>query len=386
MDVKYEFPASKKRVYFDNAVMGLLPESTIRVVEEYNRDLVAEQRGEPVSGGGMQKWAYRKQNSKKLFARVIGASEQEVAFVPNCTTGVNTIFSMLPLKRGSNIVTTDLLFPMGSVVVANQRRRGAEARYIKGRNGIVETRDFEKAVDDKTAVVYLDNPAWFNGLLFDLKALSEIAHDYGAFLVVDATQSFGVLNWDIDRSGVDFAATSTYKWLLGGSWAMSAGFMYIKGEHVDRFQPAYVSGGTMTRTQVQDSVEGYARYEFTPRKGIERFEIYPRTELSYVAVENSMKLLLDLGMDSIERQVKKLDTKLVNGLLESGFELQTPVEESRRIFVNVKLPDPGTAVKKLAERGVAVSNRVGGVRISPHFYNTEEEVETFLNQMNKVAK
>jgi len=386
MKLKDEFPVAKRRIYFDAAVMGLLPESTIKVVEEYTRDLAAHLRTETPSEGGMEKWANKKSESRKLFAEVIGATEEEVACVPNCTTGINTIFSMLPVKPGTNIVTTDLEFPMGTVVVNHQKRRGAETRFIKGRNGIVETGDFEKAVDDDTAVVYIDHPAWFNGLLFDLKALSEIAHDHGAYFVVDATQSFGVLDWEIDRSSVDFAATSTYKWLLGGYWDMSAGFLYINREHVDSFQPVYVGGSTMERTPLPDSEEGYAQYEFQPRKGIRRFEIFPRTELSYVAVENSLRVLLDHGMGNIERQVKKLDTLLVDGLLESGFELQTPAEEDRRIFVNVKMPNPSEAVKKLSGYGVSISARVGGVRISPHFYNTEAEVETFLSHINKALK
>jgi len=327
MKLKEEFPAAKKRVYFDNAVMGLLPASTIKVVEDYMKDLVSDLREPFGTGTAMQKWADKKASSKKLFAKVIGATEEEIACVPNCTTAVNTIFSLLPLRKGDNIVTTDLLFPMGSVVVNHQRKRGVETRIIKGKKGIVETEDFEKAIDDNTAVVYLDHPAWFNGLLYDLKALSAIAHQHGAYIALDATQSFGVLDWHIDDAGVDFAATSTYKWLLGGYWYMSGGFMYINKEHVNSFQPVYLTGSSMERTQLEDSEQGYARYRFTPREGIARFEVYSRSDLSYVAVENSMRVLLDQGLRDIDKHVRKLDTLLVDGLLESGFELQTPVED-----------------------------------------------------------
>jgi selenocysteine lyase/cysteine desulfurase len=167
---------------------------------------------------------------------------------------------------------------------------------------------------------------------------------------------------------------------------MSGGFMYINKEHVNSFQPVYLTGSSMERTQLEDSEQGYARYRFTPREGIARFEVYSRSDLSYVAVENSMRVLLDQGLRDIDKHVRKLDTLLVDGLVESGFELQTPVEEDRRIFVNVKLPNPGDVVKSLAASGVSVSSRVGGVRISPHFYNTEEEVEIFLEKMKKLGK
>jgi len=386
MDMEEEFPLTKNLLYFNTAVMGCLPASTIKAIEEYAGGLAAFLRGDTGWDGTLGGLEDRKPGSKKVFAEVIGASEDEVACVPNCTTGMNTIVNMLPVKRGDNVVTTDLAFPMGAVVVDSQRRRGAETRFIKGRKGIVETDDFEKTVDDDTAIVYIDHAGWFNGLLFDLKAISEIAHDHGAYLVVDATQSFGTLEWDIDRSGVDAAATSTYKWLMGGIWSISTGFMYVNKELIDKYPPAYVSGSTMEKNQISDSPEGYTQYEFKPRTGIRRFEIFRGPDISYAAVENSMKVLLKLGLAKVEKRIKKLDTLLVDGLLESGFELQTPVEEDRRIFVNVKHENPGDIVKELAKDGIIVSSRIGGVRISPHYYNKEEEVETFLERFRKAAK
>lgn len=384
MKLKEEFPRTKKGIYFDTAVMGLLPQSTINVVEQYTKELVDDLKGKTVAEGGMRKWEERKANSKKLFAQVIGATEGEIAFVPNCTTGVNTVLSMIPIKPGSNIVSTDLLFPMGTVAL-NQHRKGAELRFLKARNGILETRDFEKAIDDKTAIVYLDQPAWFNGLLFDIKAIAELAHNHGALLVVDATQSFGVLKWDIDHSGIDFAATSNYKWVMGGTWSTSAGYMYINSRHVDTLSPTYVTAASVERTQIADSAKGHTQYEFKPRTGIRRFEVYSRSELSYVTVENSLKVLLEHELQEIEDHVKKLDTRLVDGLLAQGRELQTPHEEERRIFLNVKVPDPAKTVKELASRSITVSARVGGVRISPHFYNKEQEVDQFLDVFSNLS-
>jgi selenocysteine lyase/cysteine desulfurase len=241
-------------------------------------------------------------------------------------------------------------------------------------------------VDDDTAVVYVDHPGWFNGLLFDLKALAEIAHNHGAYLVVDATQSIGALDLKIDDTGVDFSATSTYKWLLGGIWPVASGFLYMKEEHIDNFQPPYVTGNSMERTKTADSPEGYTQYEFKPKTGIKRFEIYRIADLSYFAVENSMRVLLKHGMKSIEKQIKKLGTRLVNGLLDEGYELQTPVEEKWRSYVNVRCDDPNPVVKKLKEKDVWVSNRVGGLRIAPHFYNTIEEVDIFIERLNEAMK
>lgn len=381
MQLKELFPATKKEVYLNTGVMGLLPESTIKVIEDYTRDLVASFKGEKVD---LSIWNKRKENTKKVISSVIGATEEEIILTPNATTGLNTAMNMIPIKKGDNIVTTTLEFPMGAVVCANQKNRGADTRYIKGRNGIVDTVDFVKHVDDNTKIIYIDHAGWFNGLLFDIKALAELAHNHGAYLVVDATQTMGVLDWKINESGVDFAATSTYKWLMGGSWAMSIGFLYANMKNIEELTPSYVSGGSLEKTGENDK-GSYVDYQYKPRHGARAIEVYRMADVSNIAVENSMRVLLDHGMAQIEDYVKKIDTKLIDGLLERGYELQTPLEEDRRIFLNVKTPDPGDTVKKLEAEGVAVSARVGGVRISPHFYNTIDDVEQFFDAWDKIC-
>jgi selenocysteine lyase/cysteine desulfurase len=386
MKLQDNFPLTNKLTYFDNAVMGCVPESTLKVINEYTKAQISHMRGNPKWSHKVDGWGKPHDKSKEALAKVIGAKPKEIACIPNATIGINTVMNMLPIKKGDNLVSTDLQFPMGLVVLNSMKKKGAKTRYIKGKNGIVETMDFERAIDDNTAVVYIDHPGWFNGLLFDLKALAEIAHDHGAYFLVDATQSMGALDLQIADTGVDFAVTSTYKWLLGGIWPISCGFLYMREEHIDDFQPPYVGEHLMKRVQIADSVDGYTQYEFKPNTGIHRYEIYRIADVSYFAVENSMRVLLKHGIRSIENQNKKLGTRLVNGLLEAGYELQTPVEENWRSYVNVRLDDPEPVVLKLREKNIWVSNRVGGLRIAPHFYNKVEEVDLFIEKLNEALR
>ena len=210
MKLKDDFPLTEQLIYFDNSVMGLMPESTLKVIEGYTESLVHHMRGREkyrIYMGGFPGYENARTRAKEAFSKVIGAETGEVACVPNATTGVNTIFNMIPIESGDNIVATDLLYPMGAAAVHNQERRGAESRFIKGYGGLVETSAFEKVVDDDTKILYVDHAGWFNGILFDLPALSEIAHDHGAYLVVDATQSFGALDWQIDERGLAITGT-----------------------------------------------------------------------------------------------------------------------------------------------------------------------------------
>lgn len=201
-------------------------------------------------------------------------------------------------------------------------------------------------------------------------------------MVVDAVQSAGALRLNADANKIDFLAVSTYKWLLGGPYSQTVGFLYINKEHIDSFQPVFVGNQTITESQLQTNIyERFDLYDFKYRKGIRRFQIYPRYEMAYVAVGNSMKVLLREGLENIERKIKKLGTILIEGLVDSGFELQTPVDEERRLFVNVKVKNNRDLEAELYKRRIAVSARVGGLRISPHFYNSEEEIETFLKEL-----
>ena len=382
MELKDVFPLTKHWIWFNTAAAGACPSSTIAAIEEYMRDVLSSLRGE----GDTEKWAEKRLNSKRLFAKIIGASEEEVAFVPNASVGVNTAFGMVPLEKGDNVVTTDLAFPMGAVVVNKQRERGAEPRFIKNQGGTVDTSDFEKAVDDRTKVVYVDQATWFNGFLHDLKSISEIAHDHGAYLIVDGTQSAGSLSWDAKGWGVDFIAASTYKWMMGGPYQLRAGFLYIDRAHIDTLRAPYAGAQSLKpERSTYNQEDGFDLYDYEPRRGITRLEVFPHSMNSYVAVENSLNVLLDHGLDRIEAQVKGIGTKLINGLLEEGYELQTPIEEERRIYVNFKVPGYKEVGKKLADSGVSVSPRVGGLRLSPHFYNNKGEVDVFLEKLKKAT-
>ncbi len=386
MGLGEEFPITRRLVYLNNASTGAVPASTIRVLKEYIEDRCRWMAGEGWLEGA-ERWAEEVEGSRRLFAEIVGAAEEEIAFIPNTTTGINTVLSMLPMRRSQNIVATSISYPMGAIVSLRQRERGVEVRFAENREGEIGIEGFERLIDDETSAVLIDQAGWYNGLVHDLKSIAEVAHEHGAYLVVDAVQSAGALRIDADRSGIDFMAVSTYKWLLGGPYSQTVGFLYISREHIDSFQPPFVGNQSIQEPQLQTNIyERFDLKELRYRRGIRRFQIYPRYEMGYVAVGNSMKLLLREGLERIERRIKRLCTLLIEGLFDAGFRLQTPVDERRRLFVNVKVENNRELEAELYRRGVAVSARVGGLRVSPHYYNSEVEIEAFLKEFKRAAK
>jgi len=373
------FPYLKGKIWLNNAAQGVTPESTIKIVEKYFADFSCVMRGEKPSDTN---YGEVRVNSKKLFAEVIGADASEIAFVPNATTGINTSFSMIPFEKGDNVVLSDLSYPMGAIVVNRQRLNGVKPRFVKNRDGEVDLGEWEKAIDDSTKAVMVDQTAWLNGYLYDLKPIAEIAHDHGAYLVIDATQSAGGHVWDAHAEGVDFLATSTYKWLLGSPYPNNVGFLYVRDEHIEELQSEYVGSQTLPpdveRANQEDS---FTLYEYEPRSDIGKVEIYNQSQLGYVMVENSMRVLLKHGIDRVEKQIRKIDTRIIDGLTEMGVKIKTPLEESKRLYLNALVPNYKEVCAELAKQNVFISPRIGGLRISPGAFNEVSEADEFLDRI-----
>ena len=158
----------------------------------------------------------------------------------------------------------------------------------------------------------------------------------------------------------------------------------MRDEIVDELQPEYVGGQTLPDEQeLRNVTDGFDVYDYKPKKGLSRIEIYSQAEGPYVAVENSMRLLLRFGLDRVEKQIKRVDTKIIDGLLEMGVELQTPVEQERRIYLNAVIPEYKKVCDALALERIHVSPRVGGLRISPGAYNTVDEADGFLEALRR---
>ncbi len=384
MELVDRFPLSEKLVYLDTAVMGCVPSSTLEAVRVYVEGLLEHMEGGRPWGFNVEEGVGVRERAEELFAKVVGAKPNEVLGIPNASLGINTVMGMVPVERGENVVSTDLVFPMGAAVLARRGEKGAETRFLRSHGGVVEVEAFEKAVDDQTSIVYLDQPSWFNGYMFDLEAVAEICHDHGALLVVDFTQSAGAVEWDVKGVGVDFAAASTYKWLLGGRPSMCAGFLYAREEHLEEYQPDLVSWGSY-EIDKREGAGPLADISFKPTHGVRRLSVARVPDVAFVAVENSMKVLLKQGLDRIEAWNRRLVSRLVDLLAEAGYELQTPLEEDRRTYLNVKVEGLSEVVKTLNQEGYWCSERVGGIRVSPNFYNTLDHVERFYERLASLA-
>lgn len=363
------FPIVKNKVFLNHAAQSPLPKPVADAMHKYIEDF---------SNFGASALELN-DLGKALFAKLIGAKPEEIALVENTSVGLNTAANVLRYPPGSKVVTTDLEYP--SVVYPWLRESlGVKIQYVKNVDGKILLEDVEKAVDDKTVAVAVSHVEYVNGFRNDLKALSEIAHNHGALLIVDAIQSAGVIPIDVKRDNVDFLTAACYKWLLGPP---GAAYLYVKEELIADFEPPYV-GWASVKQEIFETVDFWDIWSLRLSENASRFEVGTPSTVSFVGAAAALKMLLQFGIQNIENRVIKLTDSLIKSARASGFELQTPEEKQYRSgIVNIKTDNAQQIVDELRRKGIVVSARAHGIRVSPHFYNTEKEIDTLMDMIGK---
>jgi len=363
------FPIVKNKVFLNHAAQSPLPKPVAEAMHRYVEDY-SNFGTSPLETSDL---------GKSLFARLVGAKPEEIALAENTSMGLNIAAHVLRYPPGSKVVTTDLEYP--SVVYPWLKKSlGVKVDYVRSVDGKLLLEDFERAVDDSTVAVAVSHVEYVNGFRNDLRVLSEIAHSHGAVLIVDAIQSAGVIPIDVKRDGVDFLTAACYKWLLGPP---GAAYLYVKEELIENLEPPFV-GWASVKQEIFETVEFWDIWSLRLSETASRFEVGTPGAVSFVGAAEAMKMLLDFGIENIERQVLELTNYLIERVKALGLRLQTPEEPQHRSgIVNFKIEKPKEVVERLRRKGIVVSARANGIRVSPHFYNTKTEIDTLIDEIRK---
>jgi selenocysteine lyase/cysteine desulfurase len=363
------FPVVKNKVFLNHAAQSPLPKPVADAMKRFVDDCSNFGKS-PLEEFDL---------GKSLFAKLIGAKPEEIALMENTSVGLNVAANVLRYPPGSKVVTTDLEYP--SVVYPWLRKSlGVKVQYVRNVDGKLLLEDFERAVDDSTVAVAVSHVEYVNGFRNDLKALSEIAHSHGAALIVDAIQSAGVIPIDVKRDGVDFLTAACYKWLLGPE---GAAYLYVREELIEKLEPPFV-GWASVKQEIFETVDFWDIWSLRLSETASRFEVGTPSTVSFIGAAEAMKMLLDFGIENIEKRVLQLTDHLIKSVKELGLPLQTPEEPQHRSgIVNFKIDKPKEVVERLRKSGIIVSARANGIRVSPHFYNTKAEIDKLIDEIRK---
>ena len=372
-------------IYLDNAGAGPLPEDTINAVKNFVEEWFLN--GEPWIRG-----LESVINSKELFAQLIGSDVEEIAATPGLTYGLNIVLTSLRIKRDSNIVVTDINFPTSVYTAHAMKRSGliSEVRIARLYDKHEDIEDhIEKLINDKTSIVLIDHVSWITGYKIDLRRISEKAREKGSYLIVDGFHAAGVLPINVRDLNVDIYLTGTYKWLMS---LHGGGFIYVRKDLLKELEIRY-SGWFGVRDSPINRLKIFGEEMFKEPFNLEKIDLPDDASklewgthplIVFTGVEASLKYLIDYkAPESYVYHTKRLVEMIRTGLEEMRCEIVTP-ENSESSIIVFKTKDPYKVARELEKNNIIVSARPGVIRISPHFYNTEEEVETTLKILKRI--
>ncbi|OGD53940.1 hypothetical protein A3K81_00030 [Candidatus Bathyarchaeota archaeon RBG_13_60_20] len=374
--IRAEFPALARLTYLNSAAHGPTLKRVHTATEEWWQHRINEEDAKPP-------------DAQAEAAKLLHCGADELCYVNRVSHGLNTVSSMIPFKGGDNIVVTDLGYQSNVYVWMPHQAKGVEIRRIKHRDGFIETTDFEKAIDDKTRVVCISRVEWTSGIRYDVKAISDVAHSHGAVVVDDGYQALGAIDVDLHATDVDFFTAGSEKWLCCPAMT---GVLYVKRSLHSRFEPAYRNYGN-----VEEAFRSGAPWEKPGHDNIASYShpLYRDARKYYQGLVSEeftwgfhacLSYFNQLGAANIEEKTMRLSQHLIEGLKEHPVKVNTPDEPSRRgalVTYNTGSYEKNQKLyEALKKEKIIVAHRyaagVGGIRVSCHLFNTEEEVDALL--------
>lgn len=384
---KADFNITEGTTYLNNASTHPL---SIAAMEAYRSSVERRaQVGRPptpageTTGGAGEGRGERRIRPTEAFAALINAQPSEVGYVQNTSHGENLVIIALDLDRrfDGNVVTDWLHFEGALVHLLELGKQGLDVRIAEPRDGRIEIRDLERLVDRNTRLIEVSFVSMTNGFQHDLKAVADLAHSNGAYVYADIIQGVGNTPLDVKATGIDFASSATYKWLMGD---FGLGFFYCREDVLDRIrrpQISYPAAEIEAHSSTLDPE--YAQHlTYTMRSSTSAISQTGTTANAIAAaLAVSIPYVQELGIENIQNWRQPLLRRLQEEMPRLGFTPQTP-PESLSPIVTFAIEDTSEIARKLQDARVTVSVYPHAIRIAPSIYNDMADVERLLEALS----
>jgi selenocysteine lyase/cysteine desulfurase len=374
-------PVAKNWSYFDHAAVAPISRPAADAVAKWLTD--AAEAGNPK----WLEWVKGVEAMRAGAAAMIGAHADEIALVANTTGGITLVAEGIDWRDGDNVVTLADEFPSNVYPWFNLADRGVETRRVPTeRSGELDLNRLAEAIDDRTRIVSVSWVGFATGYRHDVRAISRIAHERGALVFLDAIQGLGAFPIDVNEFGVDFLAADGHKWLLGPE---GAGIAYIRREHLEKLRP--FGSGWHSVVPGQD----YTHIELNLRPTAARYEGGSQNNAGMLGLGGSLQLLAELGTESVAAAILDITDRACERLTEIGAtivsdrRLEHRNGEQRSGIVAFELPGRGNplAIKRhCMKQNIVLGVRAGRLRISPHAYNNEEDLDRLVEALTSYSE
>jgi kynureninase len=376
LEWRKEFPILENTVYMISHSLGAMPRRTRDSLQEYadmwsTRGIRAWEEG----------WWMMATMVGDMVGKIIGAGEGEVVMHPNVSICQSIITSCFAFgSKRNKIVTESLNFPSNLYIYHSLEREGAELVTVPSDDGItVPLERMLNAIDEQTLLVSVSHVIFRSSYIQDLKAIVERAQEVGAFVVADIYQSAGTVPLNVRELGLDFATGGSVKWLCGGP---GAGYLYVKRDRWPQLEPRLT--GWLAHEDPFAFETGPNQYA----DNIYRFLNGTPSIPAMYAAKAGYEIVNEIGVERIREKSIRQTTRLIEIAEDAGFKINCPKDAAQRGgTVVIDVPHGQQVTTELLRRDFLVDYRPGaGIRVAPHFYSKDEELELTVREIQKIIE
>lgn len=364
--IREDFPVTERYTYLSNAAISPIPKQVLEESSKFYQELSEH-------GGALwEVWAEKMEQTRDSYAKFIHAHRDEVGFTHSTSEGMNIIAHMLSSK--GSVISNELEFPSSTLPWLN---RGADMIFVRAKKGKILKEDIANSINQKTKTVVVSHVQYSTGWRQDLAELGELTSKKALYLVVNPTQSLGAFYFNVRHFNIDFMASNGHKWILS---SFGIGAIYLKKEYLEdfeRFKPPFYSQLGQKQTEMFDNKK------IDMSNTASRFELGSPHFSNILCLKSAIEYITRIGIEQIEKRILYLTGYLVQKLKEFKVEIISPLEEEkgRSGIIVFKERNAQEIVRKLERRRIMVSARGDGIRVSPHFYNNENDIDRLASEL-----
>ncbi len=372
-ELRYLFPVTRNWIYLNHAGVSPISRRVADAIMVFNQEAL----NEGYTCG--PHWVKKIEKIRNSCAQLLGASADEIAFVKNTSHGLSLIAKGLTWKAGDEIILSEVEFPSNVYPWMSLEKHGVIIKKISSRNGELQLQELKTLISPKTRLISLSSVQYGTGYRLPTQEVGSLCRSRGILFCLDAIQSLGAFPHEVSLENIDFLTADAHKWMLGHE---GIGLLYVRRALLEKIEPVLLGWNSVEQALNFDQID------FKLRSSAQKFEEGSHNGLSIYGLGAAVDLLLEVGVSRISERILKLTENLIQGLQHQGMILHNPLRtEYRSGIILCSLPEDKDGIRlqalerHLFSKNIYVTIRRGALRFSPHFYNSEAEIEDALKEI-----